>query len=496
MSVGVRLVLAASVRHVGIDEALMHGYGLSWLRTGSYEGIQWPVPWPLASSALGVLVGGRTAVVTIFALGATAALLPLHLGLRELADEAAARWGVLLVALLPACGVVILKSGSHSLYLPTLALAFLLHVRSISRPTARRLIALGATLGLAYVTRTDGLVYLVAVAASFLLWDEQPGGRPAPTSGEAGARRAPSTGAGLGARARRAALVSAGGLLLVIPNVLHLHHHLGRWTLSAHVGPMMEQPFYLTAEEGDTLAEGRRAFQETEGGIVTKAMANPGYVARKVAYNLRLFLGELGDIYVFPAVLWMLLGLGLPGLVARGGRAGWMLLLWTAPTLAFLPLNVEARYFSPMAMFLAAFSGIGIARAAGWASTRPRLLAARAGGGVLLAFLLGLSAMQVAAARSREDASLDARAGAVIRRLGQRLPEAFVFRPDVRFLIDGRPFGERTVPLGREAEARLFVVDRRDPHQDDVKRLTRAIDTGSLEVVSDRDDIVIYERHP
>ena len=53
LAVAVRLAVALAVRTVGTDEAIMASYGSTWLRTGSYLGIQWPVVYPLASAGLG-----------------------------------------------------------------------------------------------------------------------------------------------------------------------------------------------------------------------------------------------------------------------------------------------------------------------------------------------------------------------------------------------------------------------------------------------------------
>ena len=169
LAVAVRLAVALAVRTVGTDEAIMASYGSTWLRTGSYLGIQWPVVYPLASAGLGFLLGGRLAVQVLFVLVGSLAILPLHAAMRRLRGDEAAAWGAGFVAILPAFSAGIVKSGSHSLYLPLLGLALLLQVRALEAPTGRRLVALGLVLSAAYITRTDGIVVLACVAASFLV---------------------------------------------------------------------------------------------------------------------------------------------------------------------------------------------------------------------------------------------------------------------------------------------------------------------------------------
>jgi len=431
----VRVPVALATRTEGLDEALLFNYGSSWLRTGTCSGIQWPAPYQLLVGGLGMLIGARPAIELIFVLVGSLVALPLFAAMRRLRSEEAAWWGAGSVALLPAVGAVVNKSGTHSLYLPLLGLAFLLHVLVLEAPTARRLALLGALLGLGYVVRTDGLVVLAVVAASMLVvrrWS-------------------------VGGRLRAAGLVVAASLLFVVPNVAHIHRVTGRWSLSTSASALAAHPYWQVAEpDAETRAQGEE-FMRAEGGLFEKLASHPGFMARRVLWNFRQFLRLLGDIHVFPAIFFAPLGLCVPAFARGWERGAFLLATWACPTLAFLALHVEARYFSPTAMILMLFTGEGWARAREALAERPRVF--RLAVAVAGLFLLGLSAMTAWSSRLGDEPRVEERAAVVREQAGAELARTFVFNPHVRLVLDGRPGAERTLPDASRAAGRIFVVD-------------------------------------
>lgn len=456
VTIAVRVPVALATRLPGIDESIMGSYGISWLRTGVDSGLQWPVTYPLLSGALSMLVGWRLAVEGIFVVIGSLVVVPFYFGMRLLRGAEAARWAALLLALLPACGTVVAKSGSHSLFLPLLGLCFWLFARCLLFDRARDLAALGAALGLGYVTRTDGLVTWAVVALSFLV---------APKGEHGGALRS---------RARRTAIVLAAGGVLVLANVLHLRQGTGRWGFSAVVGQVVEKPFYIGGLKDETLARMTDEFTRDTRPAVERVMAHPGYFARKLGYNLRLFLKALGDIHVFPAPLFVLLGLALPSLLAPARTGLFVLVTWALPPLAFIPLNIEPRYFSPLAVILAAFAGAGLAQWRLAASRRAFAITAGAAFGLLL--LAG--AMLTVMAHEEEEPLVREKAEAVAEAFGDELPSVFVLRPHLRFLLDARPGMPRTLPITQECCAGVYVLDPDDTMMDERARLD-ALDGGS-----------------
>jgi hypothetical protein len=207
------------------------------------------------------------------------------------------------------------------------------------------------------------------------------------------------------------------------------------------------------------LEEMTRSFEQADGSVASRLLRSPQYVARKIAYNARLCLRDLGDIYVFPAVFWTLLGLTVLSFV-HGWRAGaWLLLVWSLPALAYLPLSIEARYFCPLAMMLGLFSGEGCVRLREAMEGRGLARAFRIVMAAGAAFLLALMAMAALVSRSGDEPGVADAAAAVRRDMDGKLGETFVFDPQLRFAVDGRPMGERSAPLTEECCAGSYVIE-------------------------------------
>lgn len=470
-----RLGIARSHAVVGIDEALYFHYGDSWLRTGTYSGIQWPVTYPLVIASLSRLLGGRAAIDLVFALAGSLTVVPLFFAMRRLRGSRVARWAVITVALLPAASAVTAKSGTHSLYLPLLALGFLLHVRALDGARAWDLLGLGALLGLAYVTRTDGIVYAGLVCASFAL---------APLA------------ATLRARGRAIALVALGALPLVLGNVAHVHHYTGKWQLSAIVSHVVKNPFYLKGLDDAQLRQMQEQFRQDEAGATESVLHHPGYFARKLAYNVRLMLRVLGDIHGLTLPVLLLAGCGIPRLMQGGGRAAFLLLGWATPPLAFLALNVEPRYFSPACFFLALLAGEG------WVALgdalRERGLArffAPAAATVALSLLV-MTAMVAVSLRQVEEKNIAGKAEAARRLAGDALPGTFIFNPQVRFAVDAPRGAVKSAPATEERTAVAFIVDPSDEDRDEAPRLQEAGESGGAltMVAEDPSGLRLYRR--
>ena len=178
----------------------------------------------------------------------------------------------------------------------------------------------GLCLGLAYLVRPEGALYLVGLVLVVVFMIA--------TGRERAAAILPWLGA--------AVLVS---IVVVVPYVWYLAEVRGHFTLSGKIDHNLP--------------------------LSTGTAAAPSPLPMRVLENLLLF-----QKYAVPDLLpWVLLLLVLPGVLARGRMSGWLgrdaiLLAAALPPFASLAFHVEPRIFLPILPFILPFAAVGMLWAA------------------------------------------------------------------------------------------------------------------------------------
>ncbi|HEY2997016.1 MAG TPA: glycosyltransferase family 39 protein, partial [Acidimicrobiales bacterium] len=171
-----------------------------------------------------VFADAHTGTVVLTCVASTAIIVPLALLARRIAGATAAVATAWVAALAPGLSTTVVNrgAGSEAVYMLLVVGALWLVVSGLDRAGATRLARLaaaGALVGLAYLTRPEGLFVALPLGLAVLV---------VAVRGAAGG----------GARRLRAALVPAAAfgvpiVACVVPYAAYLHAHTGTWELSA-----------------------------------------------------------------------------------------------------------------------------------------------------------------------------------------------------------------------------------------------------------------------
>jgi 4-amino-4-deoxy-L-arabinose transferase-like glycosyltransferase len=312
-----------------------------------------------------VFADPHTGTVVVTCLASTALIVPLALLGRRIGGEAAGLATAWVVALGPALSTTLVNrgAGSEAVYVLLVASGLWLTVSAAdTRGRARlvRVVGAGALVGLAYLTRPEGLFMAVPLGAAVVI--------PA------------VRGVARGHRVRRAApAVAAFALPLVVcivPYAMYLHDHTGSWQLSAKAQDASIEAWHAVAR-GDREARDRVLYALDPAGfdfaagrtsLAALARDDPGGYLGIVGTNVTNLVTDIvnpvtGQYLAWlplPLPLWALAGLG----VWRHCRSRVVLLVLAVgalPVATALVFFVQPRYLVVMVALAMVLVGAGVA---------------------------------------------------------------------------------------------------------------------------------------
>jgi 4-amino-4-deoxy-L-arabinose transferase-like glycosyltransferase len=378
-------------------------------------------------------------------------------------------------------------------------------------------IAAGALFALAYLTRGEGVAYIVAVGGALVLvrlaerrlWRRDVWPR---------------------------LLAMAGAFVLVaLPYWIYLRAQTGQWMISGQAG--MTYITCISLAYGDAAGFDRATWGLDQAGrevvffspdIVQFSMldhirANPGQFAGLVYTNIRDFVSTLFAPRMFPWYLLPFLALGLFDFAwdRRRAKGELVLLASMAPALGFVFFFVQERYIGAVLPLLVIWTAHGVERWGGWlADTLTRLLDGRLLApawrsifiGALTALLLSafvVSLPRVAAGTSvgsfrpahRQAGLWLAAHGAAGQTVMSRYP-AIPFHAGADWVPTPNASPAQVVAYARLHGARYFVLDERETitMRPQLAALVEAPQTPGLRRLHEIQDagerIVIFEVEP
>ncbi|MER2599135.1 MAG: glycosyltransferase family 39 protein [Caldilineales bacterium] len=399
----VRLAATATLPRVAWgDEPFYLWLGQSlWSGDGfniqGYSAANFPPLFAVLTGALNQLTHNLVQASNLVYIVAGAALAwPLSALARAIYSPAASWITGLIAALYPALvtGVLTWGTMTEPLYLLCIATAIYALFRALDDWPLRwqPFAGLGIALGLAYLTRTEALVFLAAAIALLLL------GLP------------------LQRRPLRPVLAHTGLVLVVFllvasPYLLYIKRSTGQWSLTGAAGMAFDSMAGLT--NNDAAAFDRATWglapQDDEVYLFSRSSEAEGLGSTLLADPLTLlhrlrrgYQTASGLLWSSKLVPWPLAALAALGLFARRWRGRRLrgelaLLASLAAPLSYLPFFVQERYLAGMLPALMIWLGLGIWLLGGWLrgsvaglSTRPLPLWLRRMLTVLPAVLLAL----------------------------------------------------------------------------------------------------------
>ncbi|HET6954583.1 MAG TPA: glycosyltransferase family 39 protein [Acidimicrobiales bacterium] len=348
--------------------ALVEGDGFT--RGGRPE-LHFPpfVPFLLGASDR-VLGDPHTGTVVLTCLASAALVVPLALLARRLAGERAGITTAWVAALAPGLSTTLVNrgAGSEAEYL-LLVVSAVWCVVSAAGHAGRgrwlRVAGAGLLVGLAYLTRPEGLFLGVPLGLAVLVL----GARAAAAAG--GGRRARLLGAG-----RLAAAFTVPVLLCIVPYASYLHDHTGTWQLSAKTQDASIDAWHAVAkahrEDRDSilwaLDESGLRFSTERTSLPALARDDPSGYAAIVRTNVGALADQIAGPETNQVLAWLLLPLPvwlLAGVGAwryRRSRLAWvMLAVGLLPVATALAFFVQPRYLVVAVALATVFVGAGLA---------------------------------------------------------------------------------------------------------------------------------------
>jgi 4-amino-4-deoxy-L-arabinose transferase-like glycosyltransferase len=369
LGLAVRTAWAGTDRVVWGDEPFYLWLGQSWL-TGhgyqffGYSGTHFSPLFPLLASGLGLLLGDleRGSLVVYVITGALLAL-PLYGIARRMYGEREAVVVAFLTAVYPAltAGVLYWGTMTEPLFLLCAAAGLYGLVRATQDGGLGAWVMAAVALGLAYLTRTEGLLYFIVglVAWAVLTW-----GREVPL--------------------RRWLLGVAAYVvpfaLVILPYVVYLHQATGVWQLAEEAGAA----FYTTTGLAyqNTAAFDKATWQLDRSGrevylfssesdrisFLDAVRANPRGFLRRVRHNLRVVRDTLFSPKLVPLMVVVLMTLGLFALPwnRRRWRGEVILLGAMVPSLSFIPFFIQVRYLAGLLLPILLWAAMGTVVLGDW----------------------------------------------------------------------------------------------------------------------------------
>ena len=306
----------------------------------------------------------HTGTVWLTGLASTLLLVPLALLARRLAGPLAGVATAWLAALTPGLSTMVVNrgSGSEAIYAAFVVGALWFVVDSAGRTGRPRLVRVGlagALLGLAYLTRPEGLFAAVPL-------------------GLAVAYLAARGVAGRGAQARR--VVATGAvfavplLVCVAPYAAYLHSHTGAWQLTAKTQDASIEAWHAVASDDReardsilwALDDTGYQFSVEHTSLTSLARDDPGGFAEILGTNLgRLGTMIVTDWSVVSLLVWVIAAVG--AWRYRTSRRLWLVAAVAAvPVATTLGFFVHPRYLVVLVALVTVLAGLGVAALRGW----------------------------------------------------------------------------------------------------------------------------------
>jgi hypothetical protein len=319
-----------------------------------------------------VFADAHTGTVVLTCVASTAIIVPLALLARRIAGATAAVATAWVAALAPGLSTTVVNrgAGSEAVYMLLVVGSLWLVVSGLDRAGAARLARLaaaGALVGLAYLTRPEGLFVALPLGLAVLVVAVR---RPA------------------GGRARRlrAALVPAAAfgvpiVACVVPYAAYLHAHTGTWELSAKTQDASIAAWHAVAqshrEERDSILwalDGTGLHFDTERtSLPALARDDPRGYMGIVGTNVATLAEEVTGPETGATLMWLLLPLPVWVLAAwgawrwrRSGVARLVLAVAALPVITGLVFFVQPRYLFLLVALATVFAGAAVAALAPW----------------------------------------------------------------------------------------------------------------------------------
>lgn len=355
VGLGIRLAIGLTDDAPSVDETAYLRSGLSWVEGDGYERdghaeLHFP---PLVPALLGiasrVVDNPHTGTVVLTVVAGTALMAVLVRLAHLLAGRRAAVATAWVAALAPGLATTPAArgAGSEAEYALLLSGAVLLVVSSLERAGPARLVRVagaGGLVGLAYLTRPEGLLVAVPLGlATVLTLRAQP-------------RRA----------ARAAAAFALPVLLCVAPYASFLRTHTGQWQLTAKTQDVSLEAWHAVAHS-DRHSRDAELYALDETGLhlpsertplTTLARDDPAGYAGIVVLNVRGLGKNLSGWWLLPLPVW---GLAAHTAWRRGRRQPRILLLVSTalvPVATTLVFFVQPRYLVVTAAMAVVLVGV------------------------------------------------------------------------------------------------------------------------------------------
>jgi len=352
-----RVVWGDEPYYLWIGQSLWAGAGLNAM---GYSAAHFPPLFPALAGGLARLTGSLlSASNLIFVLSGALLAIPLYALARAIYGQTAAWMVGLTVALYPALTTGVLAWGTMTepLYLLWVGIAIYALFQALDQQPLRwrDFALLGVALGLAYLTRTEALVFMAAAFGLLLVVRLLRRDRLAPLLG-------------------RLLLAGLAFLLVASPYLLYMRSSTGRWSLTGAAGMAFET---MTGLAENDPAEFDRAtwgldpasgevflFAPSSEGesLAATVLADPLATLRRLRSGLSAAAITFFSIKLLPLALALTAALGLFGQPWRPPRLrGELALLASlAAPLAYLPFFVQERYLAGLLLPAMVWIGAGM----------------------------------------------------------------------------------------------------------------------------------------
>jgi hypothetical protein len=352
-----RVVWGDEPYYLWIGQSLWAGAGLN---TMGYSAVHFPPLFPALAGGLAQATGSLLGASNlIFVVSGALLVAPLYALARAIYSPTAAWMVGLTVALFPALtsGVLAWGTLTEPIYLLWVGIAIYALFQALDQQPMRWRDAalLGAALGLAYLTRTEALVFVVAALALLLIGRLLRRDRIGPLAG-------------------RLLLTGLVFLLVASPYLLTIRNSTGRWSLTGAAGMAFQTMTGLA--ENDAAAFDRATWgldpasgevylfapSSEDESLAATVLADPA----AMLHRLRRGATEAGELFfsikLLPLALALVAALGLfvQPWQPRRLRGELALLASLAAPLAYLPFFVQERYLAGLLLPAMVWIGAGM----------------------------------------------------------------------------------------------------------------------------------------
>ena len=393
-----RVVWGDEPFYLWIGQSLWSGHGFNFF---GYSGAHFPPLYPALAGGLALITGSLLKASDLIYITAGALLvLPLYYLVRSTVNATAAWMTGLVVALYPALtsGVLAWGTMTEPLYLLWVGLAVWLLFLALDRTPSRtrEVLLLGAALGLAYLTRTEALVLVVAMFGLLFVGRLLRGDRFLPVVG-------------------RLAAGLAAFMLIASPYLVYIRGETGHWNLTGAAGMAFVSMTGLAEKDPSAFDRSTWELDPANGEVYIFAPSSetepllPALLGDPLALLRRLRAGLLDAQALFFSVKMMpllLAAVAFLGLLARPWpprrlRGELALIASLAAPGAYVPFFVQERYLAGALIPAMVWIGIGLWvlgdwLAGTWRGLRQRPLSGRQTRLLLAAPAIALSLLLVA----------------------------------------------------------------------------------------------------